>query len=219
MTRKKTTKLNWNLVSLIAGVVALTVSIVIVWNQKKIDNLQDSLSEMQIENNKLLSEIDPSWHVKFNEQREFYNNQLNDERTLRLQANRKVDSLILLENKPKKGRNGEIILNLEQAKIIAIRLIDGERDSALLAISEDIIKNQDTTIALYDSSISNLRLQIKGLMEIIKLNEQIIENYDKIVVSRKQENFGNIFLVFLLGATSVFATVLFFFSLKKQKKP
>ena len=85
---------NWNLITLIATIAVVLLGIILNWNQRQIDILEKELELASSEIENLRSQTDPSWHIKFNEQKSYYISELAQKEKILIQKSKDLDSII-----------------------------------------------------------------------------------------------------------------------------
>ena len=75
MKPKKHT-VNWNMITLIITIGGIIISIVLNYNRRELDILHSQLDKIEKEKSEIENQIDPEWHKKFNNQKNYYENEL-----------------------------------------------------------------------------------------------------------------------------------------------
>ena len=150
---------NWNLITLISTLGIVLLGIILNWNQRQINILETELNRAEKEKQNLQTEIDPEWHFRYNNQKQFYESEI-----------AKKDSLIKI--------NSLKINSLTSARVAEMFVIKDKK----IMLSE---KNMDRLFeklmrADIDSlEIESYKIQADLFKEIDKLNKLIIENLKK----------------------------------------
>src|SRR5690606_12775461 len=110
MGKKKKHIINWNIITLITTVAIVIIGIVLNYNQREINILQSELRSSENRINELESELDPSWHIKFKNQKDYYENEL---KTKELVINEKSDLLTQLQS-----QNGLLLSREQKIEIV-----------------------------------------------------------------------------------------------------
>ena len=213
VTKKKKPKpINWNLIMFIIAIAALIAVIITGFNQKRIDNLKDEVGKLKEKKVELQEETDPAWHKKFNEQRKYFENEIEAKEKLISQSDVILDSLKKLPS-PQLDTNN-ITISIKAAKKVLIAAEQGKIYFKLLNISNDRISlwqqiaNTKDSIIFYQNKILNNNRQIE------QNQKEIIGIYEE---SQPSNNHGFLKPVVLICLILILLILLYLFFLSKYK--
>jgi len=223
----------WNLINILITIIGVLlpalIAILIVWltspSTRELSLLKTENEKFQREINNLKDEIDPNWHKKFNEQKQYYVDELTTKNNTLYQAEKKIDSILLNHNTTKNTKN-QILLPTKEVRRNLNRLAKADYESVDLILVKqeleaykELNKIRDTLIKAKDTLIKNQRLSIdvqdgliKNLNASIEIYDLIIKNYENTGV-KKLRFWGLTLISFLV--ILLFLSVLFL--MKKEK--
>ena len=204
--------INWNLITLISTLCIVLLGIILNWNQRQINILESELNRSEEVIKDLQSEIDPEWHFRYNNQKEFYESEITKRDSLikiNSIASSNVAKEIVIEGK-------KIVLSERQRDKLVEKLIRAKIDS--IEIQSYKIENQFSKEidSLKSSIIEKLSEQNENYRLINENNRLIIKNLEKrieLVNSKNSNYFVPLILVSLISLFSIFMAFL-----KKKKK-
>ncbi|WP_336129642.1 hypothetical protein [Mesoflavibacter sp. CH_XMU1422-2] len=189
MGKKKKHIINWNIITLITTSAVVIISIVLNYNQREIDILQSELTRSENRIKELESELDPSWHIKYNNQKDYYESEIKRKELLISEKNE-----ILTELESKNG----LVLSKEQKVEIVKTLMAYPKVLEKVKLLEEINNSSEKIIEIQK--------------EMLAVKNSISEK-EKSRIS-KSNTFLNIILV-LFGIAGLFSAFMVY---KKSKK-
>ena len=178
MGKKKKHVINWNIITLITTVAVVIIGIVLNYNQREINILQSELRSSENRINELEFELDPSWHIKFKNQKDYYENEL---KMKELVINKKSDLLTQLQSQNgllfSREQKIEIVqtlmaypLILEEVKILEELNKSNEKiieiQKKILSIKNSISEKENTKISKSNKFL-NIGLILFGIVGLI----------------------------------------------------
>lgn len=201
MTKKKnkiTHIINWNIVTLITTVSVIIFGIILNWNQRKIDILESELTRLSNYNTELQKNTDPEWYIKFNDQKEYYESEI--ERIKNAKLNLKTDNI------PKENLINELdnslTITAKQRDIIVEKLLKAKANVEIIDNLENQIKIKEELI-----NIKNKLIELQ--IEKDKSNSKIRSNLNQIIKSQREQ----IDLLNNSKKTNLLVNLIIFFSL------
>lgn len=202
---------NWNIISLVAAILLLIISIILNYNNREISILQSELDRIEKENNILSQKNDPNWYEKMNNQNVYFESIIKSKDSVILINKKVIDSLENIQTTAiltVKDRN--IVLTEKQMDNLVLKLLKAELDS--IRLIEYNLKEQIWTLqdSIYSSEINYLKRR-DGY------NIQIIHNLEEMIENLESEN-KLIHLPLLIISLIVFISTLFMTKLSKRGK-
>jgi len=171
MAAKKKHIVNWNWITMIFTIGGIIITLILNYNQREIDILKSELEKSEKENDDLLTKIDPEWHIKFNNQKQYYEGELAVKNELINKTNSELDSIV--RNQPAlilSVENRQFKLSDSQFRKLVYKLVKAEEDSILISqVYKPMVKDLKSLDSLHRLHINNLE-QIDSL-RILQLNE------------------------------------------------
>jgi len=226
---KKLQNKNWNLINILIGLIgilfAALVAIIIAFftspSTKELSIIKTENEKFQREINNLKDEIDPSWHEKFNKQKQYYADELSTKDKIINQAEKKVDSFLLNIETTNKNKR---VFSIDQLRWIANKLDKGEHDSMeLILVNRELeaLENlngiKDSLIKSQWASISSQKNLINNLDSSIELYRLITENYKNKGV--RKNGFWDLILIICLVISLILSVFLLFKIKNYSSKP
>ena len=150
-------KINWNLIIVLLAIIMLIVTVLEISNQNNLDLLNSRIEDLKSENQNLKDQSDPSWHKKFNEQKEYFDNRIAQKDSQMINLNSMLDSVIHSQDIVRKNNKNQYVFNSDQLDTIGIALLKGLEYRELLFNSYEIIDHKDSIINVYATYINNNR--------------------------------------------------------------
>jgi len=211
MTKKKTKIkhiINWNIVTLILTVSVMIFGIILNWNQRSIDVLETEVTRLSGLNDELQNNSDPEWHIKFSNQKEFYESEIQLIQKAQLILNK--DNA--LEENLANELDNSLTITARQRDIIVEKLLKAEESFELIDNLENQIKIKDELIKIKNELIELQNKKEKSSSKIRSNLNQIIKNQkeqiDLLENTKTSTMLVNLIILFsLLGLLSLFKTI------------
>lgn len=169
--------INWNIITLLATIGVVILGIILNYNKREIDVYKAELAKAEKEKNELKAETNPEWHIKFNNQREYYESQLNIRQSELESIKNQRDSIKRYTSKAKIGNSGDIGLSIKTARKVLAKIEDGRRDSGLLALNLELLNLYIQKDSYQNYLIKNQETVILNLKAVNAHTDRIIELY------------------------------------------
>ena len=175
------------------------------YNQKKIDILESELNRERKKVTELNLNTDLNWYSKFNDQREYYEDELEKKDNLIKVNQLIIDSLVSVESDLNNYINNYMVslANLKDKKYIEL---------AMIKFDSSLVNNYDKQLKLYknidarkSATIANLNMIIKNLEKISIAKSESIDNLEIINKRLNRANLISIFLILTILIFLVFA--------------
>lgn len=207
--------INWNIITLIITTGVIILGIFLNYNKREIDIYKAELAKVEKENNELKSKLDPEWYSKLNNQRNYYESELSVKETAILEIKKQKDSIENSNAKAKLDNADNLVLPIKVARKIAKKLIEGQRDSALLSVNLELLDN-------YKQMDSGLRKIIESRGEQVNIlktwnlnNEKIIKIYSS-AISEYEDQSKLLSLLLLINIVIFISALLAWIKSKKN---
>lgn len=189
---KKAFSLSIEIVGLILVIVLALVGFYINSNDKEVNLLNNEIDKLRAENENLRDEIDPNWHSKFNNQRQFYEAELSGRDKELLLLRIETDSLAKIRNYLKHKDFKDLIYTLQVADSL-ISAYEREIES-----NQQVTSSQDNLIRSHYSLIRNLEQQVDLLKEAWDNSRKLNDLYSKQEIGNKIMSGLNVILFILI---------------------
>lgn len=221
MAKKKKIKhiINWNLITIISTFGIVLMGIIINYNTRKMETLEFDLTRKEKENQDLIAQIDPNWHIKFNNQKEFYENQL---KKMKIENLNYKNMLASTKEQSKKNTfnliEGKLELTINEAKHLATRLITADLNEKLI-ISYKKSRVLDSLQLLNYKKLKDNSVKIINNLEEMAFSQEKIINLmkQKELILSKYRNSPYKIILLLLGIVGLISSSFSFSSIKKKK--
>lgn len=166
--KKKKHIINWNIISIYLTVVVLIIGLFLGYNNKELSILHSELERVEKEKIELTQNTDPEWHIKFNNQKDFYESIL-DIKDSSLSHSTKINDSLTSLLKHSSILDSNQVIYTEKQDIRALNaLMNQERYCEYICTIKEYIALRDSFIQEIFSELGNKELKISEYQNTIK---------------------------------------------------